>query len=265
MPTATPPPPAARKPARKRPPNRRGKARAPARELGARTQRQSRRRRRAAARTRAANQAEASVRQAETATRETAGVFGDYAERAVLIPVGAALIARDRVVSSVNDTISSYPRPTKAQAQLRRFERRGVTARNRRRARGPQNARARRARTAPAPPRDREDRERPRRAARRRRQERSPSSPTAFRSASSASSETTSFPRPGPERPGTARGGRGRVCRPHIPPAVVAPSPPSTRGAAPTAPRVFFCRAPSARRRRRPQRLSEWRAMPDTR
>jgi hypothetical protein len=76
------------------------------------------------ARTRAANQA-------ETATRETAGVFGDYAERAVLIPVGAALIARDRVVASVNDTISSYGSTSKAQAQLRRFERRGVTARKR--------------------------------------------------------------------------------------------------------------------------------------
>jgi hypothetical protein len=84
-----------------------------------------------AARTRAASQARASVRQADTATRETTGVFGDYAERAVLIPVGAALIARDRVVASVNDTISSYGSTTKAQAQLRRFERRGVTARNR--------------------------------------------------------------------------------------------------------------------------------------
>ena len=49
----------------------------------------------------------------------------------MLIPVGAALIARDRVVSSVNDTISSYSSTSKAQAQLRRFERRGVTARNR--------------------------------------------------------------------------------------------------------------------------------------
>ena len=58
-------------------------------------------------------------------------MFGDYAERAVLIPVGVALTARDRVVSSVNDTISSYSTSTKAQAQLRRFERRGATARNR--------------------------------------------------------------------------------------------------------------------------------------
>jgi hypothetical protein len=67
-------------------------------------------------------------------TRQTPAApaaFGDYAERAVLIPVGAALIARDRVVSTVSDTISSYSSTTKAQAQLKRFERRGVTARNR--------------------------------------------------------------------------------------------------------------------------------------
>jgi hypothetical protein len=60
-----------------------------------------------------------------------AGALGDYAERAVLIPVGATLIARDRVVSSVTDTLSIYSSPTKTQAQLRRFERRGVTARKR--------------------------------------------------------------------------------------------------------------------------------------
>jgi len=58
-------------------------------------------------------------------------VFSDYAERAVLIPVGAALIARDRVMTSVNSTISSYCSSSKAQAQLRRFDRRGTTARKR--------------------------------------------------------------------------------------------------------------------------------------
>jgi hypothetical protein len=57
--------------------------------------------------------------------------FGDVAERAVLIPVGATLIARDRVVSGVSDTISIYSSSTKTQAQLRRFERRGATARKR--------------------------------------------------------------------------------------------------------------------------------------
>jgi hypothetical protein len=83
------------------------------------------------ARTRAVHQTESAVRQAETATRETVGVFGNYAERAVLIPVGVALTARDRLVSNVSDTISTYSTSTKAQAQMRRFERRGATARNR--------------------------------------------------------------------------------------------------------------------------------------
>ena len=67
----------------------------------------------------------------ETATRKTANVFNDYAERAVLIPVGAALLARDRVVNTVSDTFSTYSSSSKTQAQLRRFERRGLTARNR--------------------------------------------------------------------------------------------------------------------------------------
>ncbi len=84
-----------------------------------------------AARTRAAHQAQATVGATQNATAQTAGVFGDYAERAVLIPVGAALIARDRVVSGVTDTISSYSSGSKAQAQLRKFERRGNTARKR--------------------------------------------------------------------------------------------------------------------------------------
>jgi hypothetical protein len=56
---------------------------------------------------------------------------GSYAERAVLIPVGAALIAREQVLARVNDTIDSYASPSKASAQLRKFERRGNTARNR--------------------------------------------------------------------------------------------------------------------------------------
>ena len=84
-----------------------------------------------AARTRSIHQTQSAVRQTEIAARNTVDVFGDYTERAVLIPVGAALIARDRVFSSVNDVVSNYGSTTKAQAQLRRFERRGSTARNR--------------------------------------------------------------------------------------------------------------------------------------
>jgi hypothetical protein len=61
----------------------------------------------------------------------TIGAVGSYAERAVLIPVGAALIARDKLAAGV----SELPRDpasanAKAAAQLRKFERRGTSARN---------------------------------------------------------------------------------------------------------------------------------------
>ena len=57
------------------------------------------------------------------------------AERAVLIPVGAALTATDRVAEAVTDLARTYSTPETAQKpverDLRRFERRGSTARNR--------------------------------------------------------------------------------------------------------------------------------------
>jgi len=84
----------------------------------------------AAKRTAARAKAVASTPRASTQTR-TAPPTAPLAERAVLIPVGAALIARERVVSSVSDVISIYSSPTKTQTQLRKFERRGATARNR--------------------------------------------------------------------------------------------------------------------------------------
>jgi hypothetical protein len=82
------------------------------------------------ARTRARSAGATPAASALDASR-TSGAFGDYAERAILIPVGAALIARERVVAGVNGTISSYSSSSRARAQLRRFERRGSTARNR--------------------------------------------------------------------------------------------------------------------------------------
>src|SRR5207244_3608182 len=80
-------------------------------------------------RTRGARRSPAAVNSASvrgSLTENPVSAFGDYAERAVLIPVGATLIARDRVVSGVTDTISLYSSSAKTQAQLRRFERRGV-------------------------------------------------------------------------------------------------------------------------------------------
>jgi hypothetical protein len=73
----------------------------------------------------------ATAKRTTTARSTTSAAKSSYAERAVLIPVGAALIARDRVVSGVNDTITSYSSTSRAQAQLRKFERRGSTARKR--------------------------------------------------------------------------------------------------------------------------------------
>src|SRR5262245_15417127 len=66
----------------------------------------------------------------------------DYAERAVLIPVGAALIARDSVVSTVDELRTSFATREQAEKELaarrkrlasdpKRFERRGRTERNR--------------------------------------------------------------------------------------------------------------------------------------
>ena len=82
-------------------------------------------------RTRAVGESQAALRDSQKATSEKRRNVGDYAERAVLIPVGAALIARERsrLVRQRHDLELLVA--TKAQAQLRRFERRGVTARNR--------------------------------------------------------------------------------------------------------------------------------------
>ncbi len=94
-----------------------------------------------AAQTRAANQA-STTRRRTAAARKAAATRAEnsktpvdrvqeYAEKAILVPVGAALIARDNVVSTVEDLRSSYSTTEKAQRELRRFERRGTTARNR--------------------------------------------------------------------------------------------------------------------------------------
>ncbi|HEY8304681.1 MAG TPA: hypothetical protein VIG42_08865 [Solirubrobacteraceae bacterium] len=82
-----------------------------------------------AKRTTASAGASASTKRSTQAVKND--TLGSYAERAVLIPVGAALIARERVVASVSHTIDHYATPSKASAQLRKFERRGNTARSR--------------------------------------------------------------------------------------------------------------------------------------
>ena len=53
------------------------------------------------------------------------------AERAVLVPVGAGLLARDNLVSTVRGFATKYRTRASAERELKRYERRGVSARNR--------------------------------------------------------------------------------------------------------------------------------------
>ena len=53
------------------------------------------------------------------------------AERAVLVPVGASLLARDNLVSTVKGLATKYRTRTSLERELKRYERRGATARNR--------------------------------------------------------------------------------------------------------------------------------------
>jgi hypothetical protein len=76
-----------------------------------------------AARTTAKQAARATARRAEAETTRL-GAVARQAERAVLIPVGAALEARDRVT----DTVHTYSSPQLTRRELNRFERRGANA-----------------------------------------------------------------------------------------------------------------------------------------
>jgi len=94
-----------------------------------------------AAATRSSNRA-ATTRKRSAAARKAAATRAEaaktpvdrvqeYAERAVLIPVGAALVVRDTAFAAVNDIVESVSTRDRAERQLKRFERRGATARNR--------------------------------------------------------------------------------------------------------------------------------------
>jgi hypothetical protein len=53
------------------------------------------------------------------------------AERAVLVPVGASLLARDNVVSTAKGFATKYRTRTGLEREIKRYERRGASARNR--------------------------------------------------------------------------------------------------------------------------------------
>ena len=94
------------------------------------------RRRKAAARSRSAKKAAETRAQAQLNTLQVVQL---QAERAALIPVGAALTARDAVVEAVTPYVAGRESAERelekvgkrVQVNLKRFERRGTTARNR--------------------------------------------------------------------------------------------------------------------------------------
>jgi hypothetical protein len=55
----------------------------------------------------------------------------EIAERVVLVPVGASLLVRDNLVSTVKGLTTRYSTRAGIEKELKRYERRGVTARNR--------------------------------------------------------------------------------------------------------------------------------------
>ena len=75
--------------------------------------------------TTAGNARAKAARATKTEVKSGVKLVGTYAERAVLVPVGAALAARE----AIGDLIDTYSSSKKAEAQLKRFERRGVNAR----------------------------------------------------------------------------------------------------------------------------------------
>jgi len=95
---------------------------------------------------RSATTTKANVKRTATSAKTTASSASDataaeskvivtqvqqIAERAVLVPVGAGLLARDNLVSTVNGLATKFGTRAAAERELKRYERRGATARNR--------------------------------------------------------------------------------------------------------------------------------------
>ncbi|HYZ81826.1 MAG TPA: hypothetical protein VE571_11175 [Solirubrobacteraceae bacterium] len=73
--------------------------------------------------------AAATATTAETRLRVTQ--VQQIAERAVLVPVGAGLLARDNFVTTVKGLATKYGTRASVERELKRYERRGASARNR--------------------------------------------------------------------------------------------------------------------------------------
>jgi hypothetical protein len=64
----------------------------------------------------------------KNAVKSPVGRAGEIAETAVLVPVGAALISRDRAKRFVDELRDNYGTRAKTRSELRRYERRGTRA-----------------------------------------------------------------------------------------------------------------------------------------
>jgi hypothetical protein len=65
-----------------------------------------------------------------TQPRTATGQVQLIAERAVLVPVGASLLARDNLVATVGGLVTKYRTRNGLEREIKRYERRGATARN---------------------------------------------------------------------------------------------------------------------------------------
>jgi hypothetical protein len=66
--------------------------------------------------------------EAKQETKSAVGRAAEMAEKAVLVPVGATLITRDRVADILDEIRKTYSTRIKTENELRRFERRGSSA-----------------------------------------------------------------------------------------------------------------------------------------
>ena len=176
--------------------------------------------------------AQANVRAAKTTVKQGRNV----AERAALVYVGATLEARDRAVALVSD-LRDVTTTRKSAEKQTKLERRGTTARNQLERDVARRAPASSASSAAAAATPSASSVATARRARRRQHG------EGARHGDRVSDPTS------PVRPAGERRAHGRVRRPHIPPANVAPSPPST-AAVPSGTAVVLNRTNPGRRLR---------------
>jgi hypothetical protein len=95
------------------------------------TRRSTGTRRTSARSTTARSRSTSSSRTRSTRSNTTSTQARTIAERAVLVPVGASLLARDNVVSTVKGLATKYRTRAGLEREIKRYERRGASARNR--------------------------------------------------------------------------------------------------------------------------------------